>query len=148
MEPILRALAIYFFLLLITRISGRRTLSEMTVFDFVLLLVIGEATQQGLLGDDFSVTNAIIVISTLVLTDVVLSLAKRKFPRLDKWLDGTPTILVKDGRILAERLRKARIDKNDILESARQNYGISCFENIEHAVLEKDGAISVIARAK
>ena len=76
MDAVLRAGSIYFILLLIFRISGKRTLSQITTFDFVLLLIVGEATQQGLLGDDFSVTNAILLVLTLVGIDVVLSEVK------------------------------------------------------------------------
>lgn len=146
MESVIRGLMIYFFLLLVTRVSGRRTLGEMTSFDFVLLLVVGEATQQALLGEDFSTINAYIVIATLITVDILLSLVKRASPTVDKWLDGLPTVLVKDGKLLPDRLRKSRVDKEDILEAARRSQGIGSFEEIEHAVLERDGDISVIPK--
>ena len=94
MDAVLRGAAIYLFLLVLFRIAGRRTFSEMTSFDFVLLLVIGEATQQALLGDDFSVTNAFIVIITLIGIDILFSMLKNHLPWLDKVVEGQPMIVV------------------------------------------------------
>ncbi|WP_144955749.1 DUF421 domain-containing protein [Pseudomonas oryzihabitans] len=144
MESVLRAAALYAFLLVLFRITGRRALSEITTFDFVLLLVIGEATQQALLGDDFSVINAFVVITTLVLIDILLSLFKERSPRVGRFLDGVPLIVVEYGKPLTERLRKARLTEEDILEAARQSQGLERLEQIRFAVLEKNGQISVI----
>lgn len=140
----LRAAAIYLFLLVLFRITGRRALAEITTFDFVLLLVIGEATQQALLGDDFSVINAFVVIATLVLIDILLSLFKRRSPQVGRFLDGVPLIVVEYGKPLTQRLRKARLTEEDILEAARQSQGLERMEQIRFAVLEKNGQISVI----
>ncbi|MCD4865956.1 MULTISPECIES: DUF421 domain-containing protein [Pseudomonas] len=144
MESVLRAAAIYVFLLVLFRITGRRALSEITTFDFVLLLVIGEATQQALLGDDFSVINAFVVIATLVLIDILLSLFKERSPKVGRFLDGVPLIVVEYGKPLTARLRKARLTEEDILEAARQSQGLERLEQIRFAVLEKNGQISVI----
>ncbi|KTS79660.1 membrane protein [Pseudomonas oryzihabitans] len=144
MESVLRAAAIYVFLLVLFRITGRRALSEITTFDFVLLLVIGEATQQALLGDDFSVINAFVVIGTLVLIDILLSLFKQRSPQVGRFLDGMPLIVVEYGKPLTQRLRKARLTEEDILEAARQSQGLERMEQIRFAVLEKNGQISVI----
>ncbi len=144
MESVLRAAALYAFLLVLFRITGRRALSEITTFDFVLLLVIGEATQQALLGDDFSVINAFVVIATLVLIDILLSLFKERSPRVGRFLDGVPLIVVEYGKPLTERLRKARLTEEDVLEAARQSQGLERLEQIRFAVLEKNGQISVI----
>ncbi|WP_295463332.1 YetF domain-containing protein [uncultured Pseudomonas sp.] len=144
MESVLRAAAIYVFLLVLFRITGRRALAEITTFDFVLLLVIGEATQQALLGDDFSVINAFVVIATLVLIDILLSLFKRRSPQVGRFLDGVPLIVVEYGKPLTQRLRKARLTEEDILEAARQSQGLERLEQIRFAVLEKNGQISVI----
>lgn len=148
MDSVLRAAMIYAFLLLLMRISGRRTLGEMTAFDFVLLLVIGEATQQALLGEDFSVMNAFVVIATLVFIDIVLSLIKRRSKSVDRWLDGMPTVLMRDGRVYHDRLWKARLEVSDILESARKCQGVASLQDIRHAILERDGNISIIPLAK
>src|SRR5512135_2430462 len=111
-------------MLAVVRTSGRRTLGEMTSFDFVLLLVISEATQNAMVGNDFSLTNGALVILTLVGLDVALALAKRRWERLDRWIDGVPTILVEDGRLLTDRMRRARVGADDILEAARELQGL------------------------
>jgi uncharacterized membrane protein YcaP (DUF421 family) len=144
MDAVLRAVAIYGFLLVIFRISGRRTLADITTFDFILLLIIGEATQQAMLGDDFSLTTAFVVITTLIVVDVLLSLLKRTLPRFGKAVDGVPMILVENGRPLQERMKKARIDERDIMQSARQTQGLERMDQIRYAVLEISGTISII----
>jgi uncharacterized membrane protein YcaP (DUF421 family) len=143
-ESVLRALVLYVVLLLLVRVTGRRTLAETTPFDLVLLLVIGEATQQALLGDDFSLTNAVVVIVTLLLADIGLSLLKGRSPQAERWVDGVPTILVADGRPLRDRLRHARVDGQDILEAARARQGLAGMEQIRFAVLEPGGGITII----
>src|SRR3954468_5708 len=95
---VVRAAAVYGFLLVLIRISGRRTLASMTSFDFILLLVISEATQNAMLGDDLSMTNGFLVITTLITLDVGLSLWKQRSQWLENWIDGVPTILVENGR--------------------------------------------------
>jgi uncharacterized membrane protein YcaP (DUF421 family) len=135
-------------MLAVVRASGRRTLSEMTSFDFVLLLVISEATQNAMVGNDFSLTNGALVILTLVGLDIALSLAKSRWERLDRWIDGVPTILVEDGRLLTDRMRLARVGADDILEAARVLQGLERVDQIKYAVLERDGGISVIPKTK
>lgn len=110
MESVLRAAAIYVFLLIIMRISGKRSFSEMTTFDFVLVLVIGEATQQALLGEDFSMTNAFAVITTLVVIDIGLSLWKQRSHRLAYAIESQPLVVLADGQPLKGRMNEARVD--------------------------------------
>jgi uncharacterized membrane protein YcaP (DUF421 family) len=148
LDAVLRAAAIYFFLLLILRLSGKRTLAQVTTFDFVLLLIIGEATQQGLIGDDFSVTKALLLILTLVALDVGLSLLQERIPGLGLLLEGAPLVILKDGAPLEHRMRAARVDVQDILGTARILHGIERLEQIKYAVLERDGGISVIPKAE
>lgn len=146
MDSVLRAAAIYLVVLVVFRLAGRRTLSELTTFDFVLLLIIGEATQQALLGDDFSIVNAMVVIVSLVVFDIALSLLKNKSRWLSKLIDGEPMIIVEHGQVLERRIRKARIDEGDILEAARHSLGLERIDQIKFAILEKDGKISIIPR--
>jgi uncharacterized membrane protein YcaP (DUF421 family) len=146
MDAVLRAAAIYVVLLLAFRIAGRRTLAEMTPFDLVLVFIIGEATQQALLGQDFSITNAVLVIVTLLFLDIIMSLAKDRSRTFEKLIDGVPTIIVADGQPLTERMRKARVDEQDIMEAARRLHGIERLDQIKYAVLEVSGGISVIPR--
>ncbi len=146
METVLRATAIYLILLIVLRMAGRRTPGEMTSFDFVLLLIIGEATQQALLVDDSSITIAVLVIVTLLLIDIVISLVKSRWQPASRWIEGVPTILVADGKPISERLRMARITEDDVLEAARRLQGLERMDQIKYAVIEVTGGISIIPR--
>jgi len=146
MDAVLRAAVVYLFLLLVFRIAGRRMLSQTTTFDLVLLLIIAEATQQGLLGNDFSVTNAFLVIITLIGIEIALTALKRRSARIEKWIDGVPSIIIEDGRPLKDRMEKARIDERDILAAARTGYGLERMDQIKYAVLERNGNISIIPK--
>lgn len=146
MDAVLRALAIYLFLVVVFRISGKRTLAEVTTFDFVLLLIISEATQQALLGDDFSVTMAFLVITTLIGLDIFFSLVQRRFKPVDRLMSGLPLVLVDNGRLLHERLKKVRVDEAEILHSARQLHGLERMDQVKYAVLETSGGISIVPR--
>ncbi|GMU24429.1 MAG: hypothetical protein AMXMBFR13_45030 [Phycisphaerae bacterium] len=148
MDAVIRGVSIYVFLLLIFRVAGRRTLAEMTSFDFVLLLIISEATQQSLLGDDFSITNGMLLIFTLIGVDIGLSLVKSWAPRVEKWIDGVPTVLIDNGKLLKDRMAHARVDEEDILTDARRLQGIERLDQIKYAVLERSGGISIIPRKK
>jgi uncharacterized membrane protein YcaP (DUF421 family) len=148
MESVIRGAAIYLFILLIIRLSGRRTLATMTPFDLVLILIVAETTQQALLGDDFSLVNSVVLIVTLFGIDIALSYAKRHSRVVDKWIDGKPTLLVADGEALEEALRKARIDTNDIMEAARKLHGLQRLSQVKYAILETAGDISIIPADK
>lgn len=144
MDAVLRSAAIYLGLLIIFRLAGRHTLSQATPLDFVLLLIIGGAAEQALLGDDFSITNALLVVLSLICFDVLMSLIKRRSSALDKLLDGEPMIVVEHGKALTRRIQKARITEGDIMESARSTQGLERLDQIKFAILEKNGSISVI----
>jgi uncharacterized membrane protein YcaP (DUF421 family) len=148
MDAVLRALAMYLFLLILFRISGKRSIAQLTTFDFILLLILGEATQQALLGNDFSVTNAFIVILTLMGIDILFSFIKQKFKKFEKLIDGVPLIIVENGLPFKDRMDKSRIDEKDILESARKKHGIGSIAEIRYAILERDGDISIIPKEK
>lgn len=146
MEQILRTLAIYGFLMVVFRVSGKRTLKDITVFDFILLLVLSEGVQQALTSDDFSTVNAWVIIGTFVSLDIAMSLLKRRFRWLDRVMDGEPLIIVRDGVPLEQRMSKERIDLDEVMEAARQN-GLESLAQIKYAVLERNGAISIIRAA-
>ena len=124
METVLRAEAIDLVLMVVFKIAGRRTLLQMTSFDLILLLIISEATQQALLGDDFSVTGAALTIITLVTIDIVLGKLKSRFPVVEQAIDGGPVILVENGNLLTERMKMTGIDPDDVLEAARSGPGL------------------------
>ncbi|MGF6400714.1 uncharacterized membrane protein YcaP (DUF421 family) [Pseudomonas frederiksbergensis] len=146
MDSVLRAAVMYLALMVLFKIAGRRSLAELTTFDFVLLMIIGEATQQALLGNDFSLTNSVLVIVTLIAIDVGLSLLKQRSQWVQRLIDGGPTIIVENGKILHERLRHARLVEADVMEAARSSQGIETLEQIKFAIIERNGKISVIAQ--
>lgn len=148
METVLRAASVYVILLLLFRLAGRRSLHQITTFDLVLLLIIGEVAQPALTGDDMSVTTAMIAIVTLLVIDIAFSLIKRDVPLADRILDGQPTLLVLNGALLDREMRMARVDLADVMQAARERQGIVRLEDVGMAVLEVGGAISIIPRAQ
>jgi uncharacterized membrane protein YcaP (DUF421 family) len=145
-DSVLRAAFVYFLLLVVFRVAGQRTLAQITVFDLVLLLVIGEATNSVLAAGDPSATNLVLAVTTLVGLDVALSLAKPRLRWLERLVDGTPVVLLVDGTLLHERLPILRVDADDILAAAREAHGITRLEAIQFAVLERSGRISVVPK--
>jgi uncharacterized membrane protein YcaP (DUF421 family) len=148
MDSVLRGAAIYGVLLVLFRLTGKRSLGQITTFDFILLLIISEAIQNGMVGTGYSVTNAIVLVVTLVVIDVGLSLVKTRVPWLERWLEGTPLVIVEDGRALQDRLERSGVDVSDILHAARCTQGLERMEQIKYAVLERNGEISIIPRRR
>jgi uncharacterized membrane protein YcaP (DUF421 family) len=146
MDLVTRGIAVYLFLLLIFRVSGKRSLRNATTFDFVLLLIVAETTQQALVGDDYSVTAAFLLIVVLVGTDVLLSLVKRWSPRLDRLIEGQPLVILRNGVPLRRRMHVERVDEQDILTAARETHGLERLSQIKRAVLERNGVISIVPR--
>ncbi|MGB4893464.1 MAG: YetF domain-containing protein [Nitrospira sp.] len=146
MDAIVRGLVVYLFLLILFRIAGRRTLGSITNFDFVLLLIISEATQNAMIGNDYSVTNGFLVILTLVGLDIVLSYMKQRFPAMERYLDGLPLILVDQGRPLKDLMYRVRVDEQDILAAAREKHGLERMDQIKYAILETNGRISIVPK--
>ncbi|HIE4390956.1 DUF421 domain-containing protein [Serratia sp. Je.1.23.a] len=144
MDIVIRTAAIYFALYIVLKIAGNRTLLRMTSFDFILLLIVSEATQQAMLPDDLSVTSAIIAIVTLFCIDIIFSLIKNNIPLADKIFDGSPIILIEYGRLLSWRMKKVHLTQDDIMEIARTKQGIECISQIKFAIMEKNGDISII----
>jgi len=144
MDSVLRAVAMYLVLLVVFRIVGKRTLAQITPFDMVLLLIIAESTQQALVGPDYSLVNAALVIVTLVCIDIGLSQWRRYSRRVEKILDDVPVLLVERGRPLKSRMDRECVDAWDIMEAARHQQGLERMDQIKYAVLETNGEISII----
>jgi uncharacterized membrane protein YcaP (DUF421 family) len=144
MNPVLRGLAVYLFVFVIFRILGKRSLAEVTTFDFVLLLIISETTTDALIGQDYSLTACFIMVTTLVGTDLLFSLLKSRIKWFDRLGDGAPLIIVDHGKFLKNRMSKSRVEEDDIMEAARSKHGLEKLEQIKYAVLERDGSISII----
>ena len=146
MESVLRGVAVYVFLWLVFRVSGKRTLAQTTPLELVLLLIISEVTNQAMVDSDHSLTNAFLLILTLTGISVGLSLVKHYSPRASRWLDGLPLPLIRDGKLLDRNMDKARVDREEILMAARYTQGIEQLDEIKDALVENDGKISVVPR--
>lgn len=144
MESVIRAAAIYGLLLMVFRLTGNRSLGQITTFDFILLLIISEAIQNGMVGTDHSVTNAFVLVLTLLTLDIVLSLLKSRLPAVERWLEGVPLVIVEHGHPLRDRMQKSRVDVSDVLTAARKLHGLERLDQVKYAVLERSGDISII----
>jgi uncharacterized membrane protein YcaP (DUF421 family) len=145
MELVIRAVIIYVVLFVLLRVSGNRQFSELTAFDAVLLLIISEATQQALIGNqDFSITGAIVIVVSLISVDILFSLGKRYSKRIDLLLEGVPVLLMEDGQLIVRNMNRERVDEEDILAAAREKHGLESLQDVKHAILERNGTISII----
>jgi uncharacterized membrane protein YcaP (DUF421 family) len=148
MDAVARVAFVYFFLLLLFRLAGRRTLADLSPFDFVVVLIMSEMVQQAVVGGDASLTHASILCASLVGLDIGLSLLKRRSRRIERWLEGVPVVLVEHGRPLADVMRSARVDEEDVLSAARRSQGLDRMDQIRFAVLEKTGGISIVPETR
>ncbi len=143
MDLVFRALIIYVVVFTFTRVIGRRELSTLQPFDFILLVVIGDLIQQGVTQNDMSVTGVVIVLTTLALTQVATSYLSFRFKRMRPLLEGEPIVLVQNGRIIERNLRRERLTTDDLAEQARRSE-IESLDQVKWAVLETNGEISFI----
>ena len=146
MESIIKAAVVYVILLALFRISGKRTLAEVTPFDLVLLLIISEATQQALVDTDNSMTNAFLLVGTLLGLNILLATFKTHSKTADHVLDSAPLLIVENGKPIETHMKKERIDVDDVLDAAREMHGIGNLEDIRYAVLERNGKISIVPK--
>jgi len=144
MDSVLRSIAVYLFVLVVFRISGKRSLSQITTFDFILLLIIGEATQQALLGNDFSIVNAFVVIATLTTLEILFSWMGRRMPVFGRVMESLPVVVVENGKLLRERADQEGVTLTEILAAGRENHGLERLEQFKYAILERHGGISVV----
>jgi uncharacterized membrane protein YcaP (DUF421 family) len=145
MDIAIRGIVIFLFILLLTRVTGRRELSSLQPFDLVLLIVLGDALQQGLTQDDYSVTGAIIAVATIATLQVVTSYTSFKFPWARRVLDGDPIVLVQNGEVIERNLKRERLTMEDLAEQARGQQ-ITSLEDVQWAVFETGGTISFIPK--
>jgi uncharacterized membrane protein YcaP (DUF421 family) len=143
MDIALRGIVLYAFIVFILRVIGRRELSSLSAIDLVLLIVLGDAVQQGLTQDDYSVTGALIVVATIALMTVAASWLNFRFRPLRRVMEGEPIVLIENGRPIERNLRRERLTLQELAESARLQQ-VENLEDVRLAVLETNGKISVI----
>jgi uncharacterized membrane protein YcaP (DUF421 family) len=145
MDLVLRAVVVFCFLLLLTRVIGKRELGKLQPFDLILLIVLGDAIQQGLTQDDYSLTGAILVVGTIAVLQVGVSWLTYRFPRTRPILEGEPIIILQDGEAIERNLKRERITIEEIAEAARSQQ-IAHLADVRYAILETSGTISFIQK--
>jgi uncharacterized membrane protein YcaP (DUF421 family) len=146
MDIVLRTILVFGVLLVLTRVIGRRELSSLQPFDLILLIILGDAVQQGLTQDDYSLTGAFLVIFTFAVLQVFVSWVGYKFPGARPVLEGEPIVIVQDGNLIERNLKRERLTEDEIAEEARCN-GIAHLAEVRWAVLETNGKISFIKKS-
>jgi uncharacterized membrane protein YcaP (DUF421 family) len=145
MDIIVRASVMFVVLYLLLRLLGKRELGEMTPFEMVLLVVMGDLIQQGVTHNDFSLTGAVMAIGTFAFWGLLLSWLSYRFPRAKDALDGKPRVLVRDGEFLRGNFHRDRLTQDDVLSEMRMA-GIARIDDVAWAILEPQGKISFIGK--
>jgi uncharacterized membrane protein YcaP (DUF421 family) len=145
MDIVIRAAVAFLFVLLLTRVIGRRELSQLQPFDLILLVMIGDLVQQGVTQNDFSVTGLVLAGGTIAVLTVLTSYVSWRLPWVRPVLDGEPLILLEDGRLIEKNLRRERMTPGEIEEAARLQQ-IDSLDKVRWAVLETNGQISFIPK--
>jgi uncharacterized membrane protein YcaP (DUF421 family) len=143
MDIALRGIVLYAFIVLVMRVIGRRELSSMTPFDLVLVIILGDAVQQGLTQDDYSVTGAIIAVATIASLQVFTSYLSFRSRRARKILEGQPIVLIERGALVEENLKRERMTRDEVAEEMRQQQ-IESLDDVKWGILESNGSISFI----
>jgi uncharacterized membrane protein YcaP (DUF421 family) len=141
MEIVIRAAVMFAFLWAVTRAVGRSTLGELSTFELLMYVTMGDLVQQSVTQQDYSVTSGVLTISVFALLTVALSWLQWRFPRTRSVIRGKPLVIVRNGRLLTVPARQQRFTESDLLATARQQ-GIRSLSEVELAVLEADGKVS------
>jgi len=139
----IRTLTIYLVILAGLRLSGKREIGQMTVFDLVVLLLISNAVQNAMVGPDTSLLGGVLAALVLLVANALLARLRLTWPGLRRLVEGTPTLLVLHGKVISEHMRREGIDSESLLAALRE-HGVSAIDGVEMAVLEIDGSISVV----
>ena len=145
MDIALRATVLFAFLVLVTRVIGRRELSSLSPFDLILLIVLGDAVQQGLTQDDYSVTGAVIAVSTIAAIQVLISYVSFRSRRARHVLEGEPIVIVQGGKLLERNMKRERLTLDEVAEAMRKQQ-IATVDEVEWGILESDGTMSFIQK--
>jgi uncharacterized membrane protein YcaP (DUF421 family) len=140
---VLRTTVIYLTVLIGLRLTGKREIGQMTVFDLVVLLLLANAVQNAMVGPDTSLIGGILAAVVLLVLNTAVARLRLRWPRLRRLIEGSPTLLVLHGEVIADHLRREGLDQ-ETLEAALREHGVSTLDDVEMAVLEIDGSISVV----
>jgi len=145
MDIVLRATATFAALYLLLRLLGKREIGQLTPFELVVIVVMGDLVQQGVTHNDFSLTGSLLAIATFAFWALVMSWATYLSPRLETLLDGRPQVIIRDGVIIEANLRRDRITRAEV-EAEMRLAGIARLGDVAWAILETQGKISFIRR--
>jgi uncharacterized membrane protein YcaP (DUF421 family) len=143
MDIVARATVMFVVLYVLLRIMGKRELGQLTPFELVVMIVLGDLIQQGVTHNDFSLTGAILAITTFAFLAILMSWVTFLFPQAEKLFDGEPRVIIRDGQLLQENLRRDRITRREV-ESEMRLAGIAHMSRVAWAILEPQGKISFI----
>jgi uncharacterized membrane protein YcaP (DUF421 family) len=146
MDIVARAAIMFAVLYVLLRIMGKRELGQLTPFELVVMIVLGDLIQQGVTHNDFSITGAILAISTFAFLAIAMSWVTYLFPSAERLLDGEPRVVIRDGKLLKENLRRDRITEREV-ESEMRIAGIASMDQVAWAILEPQGKISFIKKS-
>ena len=142
-DIVLRTAVIYLVILIGLRLAGKREIGQMTVFDLVVLLLIANAVQNAMVGPDTSLAGGVLAAVVLLVLNAVVARLRLRWPRLRRLVEGSPTLLVLHGEVIADHMRREGLDQ-ETLEAALREHGVADLSGVEMAVLEIDGSISVV----
>lgn len=142
-EPVIRGVAIYVIIFFLVRFMGKKQLAKFTPFDLVLLMIISEAIQNGISGDDHSITGSLISVSVIIAINMLFNIILSKFPAVEKLIDGQPVVIILNGKMFKKVLKEQKITEAEVFEALREHEVMNP-EDVKCAILEKDGNISVI----
>ena len=144
-EVALRTAIVYLFLITAIRVSGKREVGQMSVLELIVVLIISDAVQNSMVGDNTSVWSGIVAVMVLLGLDIVLREISRRSRRVRKAVEGEPRLLIRDGRLLSHAIEEEGLETEDVQVALRE-HGLVRIEDVQLAVLETDGTISVIGR--
>jgi uncharacterized membrane protein YcaP (DUF421 family) len=144
-EKVLRSVVVYAFLLVAFRLCGKRQLGQLTAFDLVVVLIISNVVQNAVIGNDNSLGGGLLGATTILLVNSAVAYVTFRFKRADRVIEHSPTLLVRNGRVLRSNLRRERLGPRD-LRAALRHHGLVSVRDIRYAFLEEDGHVSVIPR--
>jgi uncharacterized membrane protein YcaP (DUF421 family) len=139
----LRSASVFIFLLIGLRFLGKNHLSQLSIVDFVLVILLSNAVQNAMVGNDTSLAGGMIAAVTLLLLSFVISFVSYRSRSMGAFFEGTPTMLIHNGKLLHENLRREKISQDELLRAIRE-HGIERIEDVKIGLLEADGVISVV----
>ena len=147
LEKIVRATAVYLFLLLGLRLAGKRQMGQMSSFDLVVLLIISNVLQNAMIGSDNSVLGGFIGAATILALNYAVTRLMFSHKKLERWLEGVPTLLIHNGRVIEPNLQRELLTRDELMAALRRQ-GILAVEDVRLAVLEETGAITAIKKER